>query len=38
MIFGVTGTLEAVENKYNKGDILFDWQIENLGDSYKIIG
>lgn len=38
VIFGVTGTLEAVENKYNKGDILFDWQIENLGDSYKIIG
>ena len=38
VIFGVTGTLTTVDSTYNKGDTLFEWQIENLGESYKIIG
>ena len=36
-IYGVRGTLETVPNDYNLDDVLFDWQLEEKANSYKIL-
>ena len=36
-LWGVTGTMETTANDYNVGDILFDWQLEDQGTSFKIL-
>lgn len=37
VIFGIRGTMEVTPNDYNKDDILFDWQLESQGASFKIL-
>lgn len=36
-MWGIKGTMETTANDYNVGDVLFDWQLEDSGDSYKIL-
>lgn len=36
-MFGILGTLETTPNDYNLDDVLFDWQLEEKSDSYKIL-
>lgn len=37
VIFGIRGTMEVSPNDYNKEDILFEWQLQDQGSSYKIL-
>lgn len=36
-MWGVKGTMETTPNDYNLDDILFDWQLEDKGESFKIL-
>lgn len=37
VMWDVVGTMETTPNDYNVGDIFFDWQLEDNGDSFNIL-
>ena len=36
-IFNTLGTFDVIPNDYNRGDILFKWQLQDNGDNFKIL-
>lgn len=37
VMWDIRGTMETTPNDYNMGDILFDWQLEDKGNLFKIL-